>query len=135
MIIPFVVMVLLVSACMVRGCNAQTRTDYKDHFVIGAAVGFTGAWTQLTLNNKEVLTKQDKNKMFINGVIWSSLIGITKEVVLDPAYGGTTEWQDAALTIAGGVVGAGALRLFAGVGKKQPVIFAKGNYKGMVVKM
>jgi len=127
----YIVTILLAIILMSEG-KAQ-RTDYRDHFLIGTSVGFTAAWTQVTLNGPAITTK-DKNKAFINGVLWSSIIGIGKELIIDYPQGrGYVEWQDAACTIAGGVVGAGAMRLFM-IEKKKPVMFAKGNYKGIEVR-
>jgi hypothetical protein len=132
-IIPFLLLVSLISFCMIKDCSGQVRKDYTDHFLCGSLAGFTGNWTGWVITGCD--SEKEKNMSFIAGVGTAAIVGAGKELIYDKWMDkGTPEFNDFLSTTLGGVFGSGVLRL-ALIGKKEPVILAKGNYKGMRIKI
>ena len=90
--------------------QAQIRQDYKDHLLIGTALGMTATMVTYPYT-------MDDCKTAAIGIGIPLAVGIGKEFY-DLSGKGTPEVEDILFTVAGGVIGYGITRLwFLGVDK------------------
>ena len=82
----------------------QIRKDYQDHFVVGAALGMTTTMAAYTSTESEWKTVS-------LAIAVPLVIGAGKELY-DMTGRGTPEWNDLFYTVAGGVAGYAATRLW-----------------------